>query len=115
MDLLYCITIKIIQNLFIFFAANYDITDLEINKYLVNNKGCQIPDINPYDLKVRRFIGIPEPITCKYGSQLPLIDSNDSAIFVNHDARSYYYKDSESIKCWWRNFWRKESEDNKFM
>ena len=60
-----------------------------------------------------KIIGQAKPIICEYGTQLPLIDSNNTAIYVNQDARNYYYKETEKIDCCWRTFWRNEDKDNK--
>ena len=82
---------------------------------MINNKGCRIPDFDPVKISDNSLIGKAKPINCKYGTHLPLIDSNNSAIFVNQKARNHYYNGSENIDCYWRAFWRKEFEDDDVM
>ncbi|XP_058800061.1 uncharacterized protein LOC131669296 isoform X2 [Phymastichus coffea] len=81
--------------------------------YVVNTKGCQIPDLSPFEPSSMRFIDKAKPIVCEYGTHLPLIESNNSAIFVNPEARGHYYNGTESIDCCWRSFWRSDNKDNE--
>lgn len=80
--------------------------------FLVLNKGCRIPAIDPYDLTSQRFIHKEEPIVCEGGDFPPLVDSNSSALFVNPDARDHFYNKSEKVDCCWRAFWRAKDQDN---
>ncbi|XP_011505849.1 PREDICTED: uncharacterized protein LOC105368525 isoform X2 [Ceratosolen solmsi marchali] len=81
--------------------------------YVVNNKGCHIPDLSPFEPLVMRYIDKAKPIVCEHGVHLPLVSSNNSAIFINSEARNHYYNESESIDCCWRNFWRSDHKDNE--
>ncbi|XP_008207346.2 uncharacterized protein LOC100117011 [Nasonia vitripennis] len=81
--------------------------------YVVNTRGCRIPDLSPFEPSVSRYIDKAKPIVCEQGSHLPLVESNNSAIFVNPEARPHYYNETESIDCCWRSFWRTDNKDNE--
>ncbi|XP_015600552.1 uncharacterized protein LOC107270233 isoform X2 [Cephus cinctus] len=79
--------------------------------YLVRNKGCRIPALDPFDPAIRRYVHKEKPIVCDFGNNLPLVESNDSHIFVNPEARGFYYNKDERVKCCWREFWREANND----
>ncbi|KAJ8679800.1 hypothetical protein QAD02_015587 [Eretmocerus hayati] len=83
------------------------------NAFVINTKGCQIPDLSPFEPSAMRYFDKVKPIVCEQGTHLPLIDSNSSAIFVNIEARDHYYNESESVDCCWRSFWRSRNEDSR--
>lgn len=68
--------------------------------------------MDPYDLAIKRFIRKEDPIVCEHGDHLPLVESNDTALFVNPAAISHFYNKSEEVDCCWRPFWRTKDEDN---
>lgn len=80
--------------------------------FVVRNKGCRIPAMDPYDSAITRFILKEKPIVCEHGDHLPLVDSNDTSLFINPDAVSHFYNNSGEIDCCWRPFWRMKDEDN---
>ncbi|KZC04517.1 hypothetical protein WN55_00592 [Dufourea novaeangliae] len=80
--------------------------------FVVRNKGCRIPAMDPYDPKIQRFIHKEEPIACEHGNHLPLVDSNNTAVFINPKAIHHFYNKSEDVDCCWRPFWRMKDEDN---
>ncbi|XP_029056503.1 uncharacterized protein LOC114883158 [Osmia bicornis bicornis] len=80
--------------------------------FLVHNKGCRIPAMDPYDVAIKRFIRKEDPIVCEHGDHLPLVESNDTSLFVNPAAISHFYNKSEEVDCCWRPFWRTKDEDN---
>ncbi|XP_023246173.1 uncharacterized protein LOC106642155 [Copidosoma floridanum] len=83
--------------------------------YLVYNKGCRIPDLDPFEPSVSRYIDKATPIICEHGTHLPLVESNNSAIFVNPKARAHFYNESETVDCCWRSLWRSPNGgDNNF-
>ncbi|XP_043276479.1 uncharacterized protein [Venturia canescens] len=84
----------------------------KISGYLVNNKGCRIAALDPFDPISRRFIEIEKPFECENGTQFPLIESNETAIYVNLSAQYHYYNKSESPNCCWTSFTRKAGQDN---
>ncbi|TGZ32407.1 Uncharacterized protein DBV15_06818, partial [Temnothorax longispinosus] len=45
--------------------------------FLVRNKGCRLPAMDPFDPAVRRFI-TKDVFECEYGSFPPLIESNNT-------------------------------------
>ncbi|CAK9829876.1 hypothetical protein ANTRET_LOCUS7149 [Anthophora retusa] len=80
--------------------------------FVVRNKGCRIPAMDPYDSAIARFIEKEKAIACEHGDYLPLVDSNNTALFINPAAISHFYNSSGDIDCCWRPFWRMKDEDN---
>lgn len=80
--------------------------------FLVHNKGCRIPAMDPLDPAIKRFITKEEPLVCEYGNFPPLIESNNTALFVNPLAWDKFYNKSEEISCCWRSFRRTKDQDN---
>ncbi|XP_043523497.1 uncharacterized protein LOC122535763 isoform X1 [Frieseomelitta varia] len=80
--------------------------------FVVRNKGCRIPAMDPFDSAVTRFIEKEKPLVCEHGSHLPLVDSNNTALYINANAIGHFYNNSEEIDCCWRPFWRMKNEDN---
>ncbi|XP_054014546.1 uncharacterized protein LOC128895720 [Hylaeus anthracinus] len=80
--------------------------------FVVRNKGCRIPAMDPFDPAIKRFIRKEAPFVCEMGDQLPLVDSNNTAVFINPDAIHHYYNNTKDIDCCWRPFWRMKDEDN---
>lgn len=80
--------------------------------FVVRNKGCRIPAMDPFDSAITRFIEKEKPLVCEHGSHLPLVDSNSTALYINANAISHFYNNSEEIDCCWRPFWRMKNEDN---
>lgn len=78
--------------------------------FLVRNKGCRLPAMDPFDPAVRRFI-TKDVFECEYGNSLPLIESNNTALFVNPLAWNEFYN-NPGISCCWRPFWRTKDNDN---
>lgn len=72
--------------------------------YLVRNKGCRLPAMDPFDPATRPFI---TKVSLECGKSLPLIESNDTAIFFNPLALNEFH----NISCCWRPFWRMENND----
>lgn len=90
-----------------------DIEETTSSDYLVENKGCHIPLLDPFDAIAKKYISKPKPLECKYqGNTLPLIKSNDTAIYVNEEALYHYYNVTEKVDCCWRAFWRKDGGDD---
>ncbi|XP_014223435.1 uncharacterized protein LOC106650121 isoform X2 [Trichogramma pretiosum] len=81
--------------------------------YVVYTQGCRIPDLSPYEASNARYFDQPQPIVCEHGSQPPLVESNNSAVYVNLEAKQFYYNDTESPECCWRRFWRKDNKDDE--
>ncbi|XP_003493439.1 uncharacterized protein LOC100749022 [Bombus impatiens] len=80
--------------------------------FVVRNKGCRIPAMDPFDSAIARFIEKEKPLICEHGSHLPLVDSNDTALYINPNAIGHFYNNSGEIDCCWRPFWRTKDEDN---
>ncbi|XP_076184118.1 uncharacterized protein LOC143155365 [Ptiloglossa arizonensis] len=80
--------------------------------FVVRTKGCRIPAMDPFDPATKRFVHKEEPIVCEHGDYLPLVDSNNTAVFVNPEAIHHFYNKSNEIDCCWHPFWRMKNEDN---
>lgn len=103
--------------LFFLFSENYVelkpfLASISNSGFLVRNKGCRIPDMDPFDSAIVQYIQREKPLVCEHGNHLPLVDSNDTALHVNPDAINHFYNNSEEIDCCWRPFWRMKNEDN---
>lgn len=71
--------------------------------------------MDPFDPAVQHFIPQETPFECEYGNSPPLIESNNTALFVNPLAWNEFYNSSESINCCWRSFWRPKDNDNSVV
>ena len=84
----------------------------KISGYLVRNKGCRMVAFDPRDAFSRRYMHPEKPIECEFGNQTPLIESNDTSVFLNTEAIYQYYNSTETPDCCWRAFNRKTDQDN---
>lgn len=84
----------------------------EVSEFLIYKKGCRMPAFDPMDLLAKRFIQKEKPLVCEFGSELPLIESNETAVFINPDALGQYYNTTEVANCCWRNIERENNSDN---
>ncbi|XP_054285123.1 uncharacterized protein LOC129001737 isoform X1 [Macrosteles quadrilineatus] len=80
--------------------------------FLVNTNGCRIPDLDPMDISVRKFVYDEPVLNCsaQYGPALVL--SNLTAVYINTSALSYYNVTVGQISCCYRPFWREEVKFN---
>uniref|UniRef100_A0A1B6EXQ9 DUF229 domain-containing protein n=1 Tax=Cuerna arida TaxID=1464854 RepID=A0A1B6EXQ9_9HEMI len=77
--------------------------------FLVDTKGCRIPDLDPMDPSIQRFIYDEPPINCveQYGPAL--VESNLTSLYVNLAALAYYnVSDKSQLQCCYLPFWRVE-------
>ncbi|XP_043482909.1 uncharacterized protein LOC122511608 [Leptopilina heterotoma] len=81
--------------------------------YLVQNKGCQIPAMDPHDHTIKKYIKIAKPIKCKNENYSSLIESNNTAIFINYKSKELYYNKTKA-DCCWQKFWRNENNDYSY-
>lgn len=86
-------------------------TSIANSGFVVRNKGCRIPAIDPFDSAITRFIE-KEKLDCEHGDYLPLVESNETALYINVEAIGHFYNNSKEIDCCWRPFWRMKDEDN---
>ncbi|KAK0097830.1 hypothetical protein PV326_013414 [Microctonus aethiopoides] len=84
----------------------------EVSEFLIYKKGCRMPAFDPMDLLAKRFIQKEKPLVCEFGSELPLIESNETAVFINPDALGQYYNTTEVANCCWRSIERENNSDN---
>lgn len=82
--------------------------------YLVQKKGCRIPAMDPHDPAIKKYIETAKPIKCNKEEYLSLIESNNTAIFVNNESKERFYNETEIADCCWQAFWRTENEDNSY-
>ncbi|XP_076647392.1 uncharacterized protein LOC143355987 isoform X3 [Halictus rubicundus] len=87
-------------------------TPVSNSGFVIHNQGCRIPAMDPFDPAITRFIHKEKPIACEHGTHLPLVDSNNTAVYVNPMAAQHFYNESEDVSCCWRPFWRLKDEDN---
>ncbi|XP_076280793.1 uncharacterized protein LOC143209265 isoform X2 [Lasioglossum baleicum] len=87
-------------------------TPVSNSGFVVHNQGCRLPAMDPFDPAITRFIHKEKPITCEHGTHLPLVDSNNTAVYINPMAMQHFYNESEDVNCCWRPFWRMKDEDN---
>lgn len=80
--------------------------------FLVRNKGCRIPAMDPFDPAIQHFITKEKPFVCEHGNFPPLIESNNTALFINPLVWDEFYNRSDGISCCWRPFWRTKDQDN---
>ncbi|CAD6242737.1 GSCOCG00009554001-RA-CDS [Cotesia congregata] len=81
--------------------------------FIVHKQGCQIAELDPFNEFAKHFMETENPLECEFGNQLPLVESNDTAIFINPDAHNQYYNETEVVAdCCWRIFERKKNQDN---
>ncbi|XP_043482911.1 uncharacterized protein LOC122511609 [Leptopilina heterotoma] len=86
---------------------------IEKPKYLINKKGCQIPAMDPHDETIKKYIKIAKAIKCKNENYSSLIESNNTAIFINYKSKELYYNKT-TADCCWKKFWRNENDDNSY-
>ncbi|XP_051166992.1 uncharacterized protein LOC127285172 [Leptopilina boulardi] len=87
---------------------------LKNSGYLVQKKGCHIPAMDPHDSAIKKYIEIAKPIKCNNENYLSLIESNNTAIFINNKSKERFYNETEFADCCWQTFWRTENEDNSY-
>lgn len=82
--------------------------------FLVYNKGCRIPAMDPMDPAIQRFLTKEQPFVCESGNSPSLVESNNTAIFINFTVLNEFYNKSD-VNCCWQPFWRKTDQDNDVM
>ncbi|EZA59268.1 uncharacterized protein LOC105275672 [Ooceraea biroi] len=87
-------------------------TSIGSGGFLVHNKGCRLPAMDPFDPAVQRFIIKEKPLVCDHGNTPTLIESNNTALFINSLAWEELYNSTDNISCCWRPFWRTQDQDN---
>jgi len=76
--------------------------------FAINTKGCRIPQLNPIDPSIVRFLEVsPEDeIVCDVNGTGILVDSNLTSIFINPMVVSAYTSDPSALKCCYESFHR---------
>lgn len=70
--------------------------------------------MDPHDSAFKKYIEIAKPIKCNKEKYLSLIESNNTAIFINNESKEHFYNETEVTDCCWQAFWRTENEDNSY-
>ncbi|XP_020280908.1 uncharacterized protein LOC109853331 isoform X2 [Pseudomyrmex gracilis] len=102
--------VSLSANMYVRQSVSY--TSIGSGGFLVYNKGCRLPAMDPFDPAIQRFMTHEKPYECEHGNSPPLIESNNTALFVNPLVWNEFHNGSESISCCWRPFWRKKDSDN---
>lgn len=83
------------------------IDNLLVPGFLVHTEGCRIPYMNPYDPSIKKYLAKSSHFNCS--NKPPLIESNQTSIYVMPDALEAYNLTSElDLDCCYSPFWRKE-------
>ncbi|CAG9825535.1 unnamed protein product [Phaedon cochleariae] len=98
------------------------ISDLNLDKktlegFLINTPGCRIPDMDPFDEHIKKYMEIPKVPLCNKGIP-PLFASNLSSVYLLESSMDAYdVTDIDELKCCYKPFWRKTptegQNDNK--
>lgn len=81
--------------------------DPNLRDFLVKTKGCRIPRMDPFDDSVISFIENQTKSVCNEGKP-PLVDSNDTSLFVLRSSLEAYYLNVSLFRCCYKAFWRVE-------
>ncbi|KAL0273858.1 UNVERIFIED_CONTAM: hypothetical protein PYX00_006440 [Menopon gallinae] len=70
-------------------------TNPNMSRFVVNTPGCRIPMLYPFHDAARDFFGLKPHFSC--GNKPPLIDSNQTALWVVEEVRSLYGIDNDTF------------------
>ncbi|KAJ4441720.1 hypothetical protein ANN_11578, partial [Periplaneta americana] len=74
--------------------------------FVVDTIGCRIPDLDPFDPIVQKFINEEKPLKCHEKHQL-LVDSNLTSLFIVKSALPFFnISDLDQLDCCYQPFWR---------
>ncbi|XP_069698044.1 uncharacterized protein [Periplaneta americana] len=74
--------------------------------FVVDTIGCRIPDLDPFDPIVQKFIHEEKPLKCHEKHQL-LVDSNLTSLFIVKSALPFFnISDLDQLDCCYQPFWR---------
>uniref|UniRef100_A0A1B6C7V4 Uncharacterized protein n=1 Tax=Clastoptera arizonana TaxID=38151 RepID=A0A1B6C7V4_9HEMI len=84
--------------------------------FLVDTIGCRIPDLDPFDSSIKKFICTEPRISCDAENKiLPLVESNLTSLYVNRAAlQAYNVNNEDEFSCCYRPFWRLEVNGSKY-
>ena len=72
-------------------AASNNGQQRPLQGFVVNTPGCKIPDVDPFDATVKKFIHFLKPLVCNATSAITYIDGNN--LRINRTALRNGYKD----------------------
>ena len=79
-------------------------------RYLVNTPGCQLPDLNPFDVSIRRYINFSRAFDCP--AELALTYSMGNTLRINNTVAKEFFK-GRPFKCIYHEVFRpNKSNDN---
>ncbi|PSN52384.1 hypothetical protein C0J52_06728 [Blattella germanica] len=74
--------------------------------YIVETKGCHIPDLDPWDPIILQHLKTPEKPICKNGKPT-LVEKKSNRLYVVPKAvYAYKRKSRDDLQCCHRTFWR---------
>jgi hypothetical protein len=73
--------------------------------FVVNTKGCRIPELNSFDPKIKKFIYTEKAIEC--GTIGPLVSANQTWLYLERAALdNYNVTNPDQLECCYRPFSR---------
>ncbi|XP_031351350.1 uncharacterized protein LOC116176732 isoform X2 [Photinus pyralis] len=80
----------------------------DLRGFLVKTEACRIPDMDPFDSSVKRYISKPKQFVCNKNKP-PLMEANLTYVYMLNDSlSSYLVKDLSALKCCYSPFYRVE-------
>lgn len=81
--------------------------------YAINTPGCKIPELDPFDKNIMRFIETPEIPKCNKGIPA-LFAANLTTIYLDENSLpAYDVANASDLKCCFRSFWRREPKNGE--
>ncbi|XP_057325830.1 uncharacterized protein LOC130667915 [Microplitis mediator] len=90
----------------------FSVVTNNVSGFIVHKQGCRIAALDPLNEFAKQFMENVNLLECEFGKQLPLVESNDTALFINSNAHEQYYNKTDVVDCCWRVFERKKNQDN---
>jgi hypothetical protein len=110
-----CINIHVIHNINLITISDKSFLNVQ-SGFLVDTSGCRIPDLDPLDPVIQRFIKKENPLNCHENHPL-LVNANLTSLFVTKSTLPVFnISDAEQLDCCYQPFWRSKphSEDDNF-
>ncbi|XP_077296279.1 uncharacterized protein LOC143918323 [Arctopsyche grandis] len=89
---------------------NYKYVDLSEENYFIKTEGCTIPAFDPFDISVVNFFHMVKPISCHNSTSPPLVESNQTSLWIEEKYYSNYgISEEQHLLCCYRPFFRQDS------
>jgi hypothetical protein len=80
----------------------------------VDTIGCRIPDLDPFDPSIQKYIKMEKPLNCHEKRPL-LVGANLTALFILKSALSAFnVTDMEQLDCCYQPFWRSKIRSGNY-